>query len=175
MNILYRDDMALNIRQFHVKYWQLIPHDSFEWGFTRMFLVGDIVQVISPLSPEYRKEGKVCNVTASSVEVIEHRSNTTVCLSFGHWLIELTRLQFAVPPWFLRIDDYTTMPAPDGMYGSYDRCKELVNTWVFVAGNHPEKSLYGRIQESIGNHKVCIEARSGARLVDIHVDYLYSP
>jgi hypothetical protein len=175
MNILYSDDMALNMRQFHVKAWQLIPHDSFEWGFARTFLVGDTVQVISPLSPDYGKEGEVCNVTDSSIKVIEHRSKTTVCLSFGHWLLELTRLQFAVPPWFLHIYQYATMPAPDGMYGSYDRCKELVNTWIFVAGNHPKKSLYGRIREAIGNHKVRIEVRSGARLVDIHIDYLYSP
>ena len=85
MNILYWNDLALNMRQFHVKSWQLIPHDSFEWwGLAHTFLVGDTVQVISPLSPEYRKEGQVCNVADSSIEVIEYRSNMTVCLYFKH-------------------------------------------------------------------------------------------
>ena len=58
--------------------------------------------------------------------------------------------------------------------GLYDRCKELVNTWVFVCGKHHEKGLYGRVRESLGNHLLSVEARSGARLVDIHVDFLYS-
>lgn len=79
-----------------------------------------------------------------------------------------------MPPWFLEID------SPSGhtikaKFALYDRCKELINTWVFICGKHPEKGLYGRIRESIGNHMVRVEARSGTRLVDIDVDYLYSP
>lgn len=67
------------MKQFHVKSWQLIPHDDFEWGFARRIQVGDTVQVATPLSPEYQKKGRVCRVTDSSVEVIEHQANTKVC------------------------------------------------------------------------------------------------
>lgn len=76
-----------------------------------------------------------------------------------------------VPLGFLEVDCTSGLTGITG----HDRCTELVNTWVFVTGHHPEKGLYGRIREYVGNHVVRIEARSGTRLVDIDVDYLYSP
>lgn len=79
-----------------------------------------------------------------------------------------------VPPWFLELDSTSDLQKGPN-FAVYDRCTELVNTWVFVAGTHPEKGMYGRIRESLGNHMVRVEARSGTRLVDIDVDYLYSP
>jgi hypothetical protein len=76
-----------------------------------------------------------------------------------------------VPLAFLERDSTSGLTGIAG----YDHCTELVNTWVFVTGHHPEKGLYGRVQESLSNHKVQVEARSGARLVDIEIDYLFSP
>ena len=66
------------MKQFQVKSWQLIPHDQHKW-VSRKIQVGDTVQVISPLSLEYQKKGKVCSMADSGVEVIEHRTNTMVC------------------------------------------------------------------------------------------------
>ena len=57
-------------------------------------------------------------------------------------------------------------------WASYDRYKELINTWVLVTGNIPEKGLYGRIRDHLGKQIMRVEARSGARTVDIHVNFL---
>ena len=57
-------------------------------------------------------------------------------------------------------------------FAHYDRYEELVNTWVYVTGNHVEKGLYGRIRASLGEGMLCIEDRAGTRWVDIHVDFL---
>ncbi len=84
-----------------------------------------------------------------------------------------------VPTWFLEVDGAKertsqhaseTHKSPDEDY--HDRYKELVNTWVVVVGDHREKGLYGRIREHLGNQVLRVEARSGSRLVDIHVDFL---
>jgi hypothetical protein len=55
---------------------------------------------------------------------------------------------------------------------SYDRYRELINTWVVVSGHHPEKGLYGRIKNHQGKHIMSVEASSGSKVVDIHVDFL---
>jgi hypothetical protein len=57
---------------------------------------------------------------------------------------------------------------------SYDRYMELINTWVVVSGHHPEKGLYGRIRNHLGQQIMSVEARSGSRVVDIHVDFLWT-
>ncbi len=56
----------------------------------------------------------------------------------------------------------------------YDRYRELINTWVVVSGHHPEKGLYGRIRNHLGQQIMSVEARSGSRVVDIHVDFLWT-
>lgn len=84
-----------------------------------------------------------------------------------------------VPTWFLEIDGAkgrtsqhaSETPIPRNCY---DRYTELVNTWVVVVGTHQEKGLYGRIREHLGDQFLRIEARSGSRLVDVHVDYLWT-
>lgn len=54
-----------------------------------------------------------------------------------------------------------------------DDYKKLVGTWVVVAGRQVHhKGLYGRIREYHGNHHFRIEASSGSRWVDIHVNNL---
>ena len=80
-------------------------------------------------------------------------------------------MKFVVPPMFLERDSTSGLT---GIVG-YDWCTELVNTWVFITGHHTEKGLYGRVQESLGNHKVQVEARSGTHVVNIKVDYLFLP
>ena len=57
-------------------------------------------------------------------------------------------------------------------WASYDRYKELINTWVIVSKYGPEKGLYGRIRDHLGNQIMRIEARLGARIVDLHVNSL---
>jgi hypothetical protein len=57
---------------------------------------------------------------------------------------------------------------------SYDRYMELINTWVVVSGHHPEKGLYGRIRNHLGQQIMSVEARSGSRVVEIHVDFLWT-
>ena len=69
---------SLTLKQFHVKSWQLIPHDSFEWALSRRIQVGDSVRVVSRLSSDYKEGGRVCNVTELGVEVIGDRLNTKV-------------------------------------------------------------------------------------------------
>ncbi|KAF8341950.1 hypothetical protein F5887DRAFT_1076332 [Amanita rubescens] len=144
--------------EFHVKTWQLVPHDSFEWGVVHRFQVGDTVQVNSPISPHHRDWGMVCNVNDLCVEVIEHNTN----------------MKFAVPPWFLELENAKDriMEKSKRSHASYDRYKELVNTWVVITGKHPEKGLYGRIREHLGNEIMRVEARSGTKVVDVHVDFL---
>ena len=66
------------LKQFHVKCWQLIPHDGFEWGLPHRIEVGDYVRVISRISADYGERGRVCNVTELGVEVIGDRANTKV-------------------------------------------------------------------------------------------------
>jgi hypothetical protein len=68
----------LTLKQFHVKSWQLIPHESFEWALPRRIQVGDSVQVVSRLSADYKEGSRVCNVTELGVEVIADRPNTKV-------------------------------------------------------------------------------------------------
>ncbi|KAF8339365.1 hypothetical protein F5887DRAFT_1077402 [Amanita rubescens] len=102
--------------EFQVKSWQLIPYDSFEWGFERKIQIGETVQVIAPISPYYQQNGRVCNVSDSRVDVVGHLPNT----------------QFSVPYWFLEVDDVVS-PAgvqqqPRQPWASYDRYKELINT-----------------------------------------------
>ena len=75
-----------------------------------------------------------------------------------------------VPPEFLERDSTLGLTGIAG----YDQCTELVNTWVFITGHHAEKGMYGRVWESLGNHKVQVEARSGTRVVNIEIDYLFS-
>ena len=58
--------------------WQLIPHDSFEWGLLRRIQVGDSVRVTSPISADYGERGRVCNVTELGIDVIGDRPNTKV-------------------------------------------------------------------------------------------------
>ena len=69
---------GLTLKQFHVKSWQLIPHESFEWGLPRRIQVGDSVRVVNLLSAEYKEGGRVYNVTELGVEVIGDRPNTKV-------------------------------------------------------------------------------------------------
>jgi hypothetical protein len=54
----------------------------------------------------------------------------------------------------------------------YDRYRELVNTWVVVTGKHAEKGVLGRIRDHLGQQILRLEARSGSRLMDVHVDFL---
>ncbi len=78
-----------------------------------------------------------------------------------------------MPPWFLELDNPSIVKTGDG--GSerlYDRYDELVNTWVIVTGNRGDKGLFGRIQKNLGNQIMRVEASSGAKVVDKHVDLL---
>ncbi len=68
----------MNPKQFHVKSWQLIPYDYHEQGFPLKIQINDVVQVICPTSPHYHKVGKASCVGETSVEVIEHGTNTKV-------------------------------------------------------------------------------------------------
>jgi hypothetical protein len=61
-----------------VKSWQLIPYDSFEFGFGSEIKVGDIVNVIVPICPHYKERGKVRTVSDLGVEVIGQKPNTKV-------------------------------------------------------------------------------------------------
>ena len=58
--------------------WQLIPHESFEWGWPYQIQVGDSVRVISRISADYGERGRVCNVNELGVDVIGDRPNTKV-------------------------------------------------------------------------------------------------
>ncbi|KAF8318845.1 hypothetical protein F5887DRAFT_1166918 [Amanita rubescens] len=127
--------------EFHVKTWQVVPHDNFEWRFPHKFQVGDVVRVNSPRSPHHGVTGK-----------------------------------FAVPSWFLDLDKTPDSSKPGGSVerscSSYDRYDELVNTWVVITGKKADKGLFGRIQKNLGNQIMHVEARSGAKVVDVHVDFL---
>jgi hypothetical protein len=68
---------VLTEKQFDVKCWQVVPHESFKWQIGRKIQAGDMVQVINPLSAEYHRTGTVCNVTAAYVEVTD-ATNTKV-------------------------------------------------------------------------------------------------
>ncbi|KAF8322378.1 hypothetical protein F5887DRAFT_1087234 [Amanita rubescens] len=150
-------------QQFDVKSWQLIPYDDFEMEQDPRFKVGEAVHVVDPLSAEYRKNGSIYSVSDSVIEVIDSRTNTL----------------FMVPPWFLKAD---TVPGPTvqppsaiaNLLGRWDddNYKKLVGTWVVVTGPHVHKGLYGRIKEYHGNCQFRVEASSGSRWVDIHVDHL---
>ncbi len=73
-----RSQQILNPLQFDVKSWQLIPYDDFEMEQNRRFEVGKAVQVINPLSAEYGKNGSICSVSDSVIEVIDSKTKTTV-------------------------------------------------------------------------------------------------
>ncbi|KAF8668543.1 hypothetical protein AX14_006145 [Amanita brunnescens Koide BX004] len=138
--------------QFHVQSWQLVPYDSFEWGLARWLQVGDTVDVISPLSVHYQERGIVCNVTDMAIEVIG-------------------RSKFSVPHWFLELHE-TLASDKSPVLAYYDRYEELVGTWVWITGKIPEKGIYGRIQKSLGQEMLRVEARTGNRFIDVHVDFL---
>ncbi|KAF8328620.1 hypothetical protein F5887DRAFT_924204 [Amanita rubescens] len=146
--------------EFHVKTWQVVPHDNFEWRFPHKFQVGDVVRVNSPRLPHHGVTGKVCSTTDFCVEVMDHKTNAT----------------FAVPSWFLDLDKTPDSSKPGGSVerscSSYDRYDELVNTWVVITGKKADKGLFGRIQKNLGNQIMRVEARSGAKVVDVHVDFL---
>ena len=72
-----------------MKTWQLIPHEGFEWGRERSFRANETVQVIYPRHPHYKRKGRVCGVTVSSVEVIEHNTNIKVSLSYHNLLAHI--------------------------------------------------------------------------------------
>ncbi|KAF8337811.1 hypothetical protein F5887DRAFT_920220 [Amanita rubescens] len=154
VGVFDRDDKE----QFHVQSWQLVPYDNFEWGLGRRVQVGDTVDVINPLSLHYLQRGVVCNVTDMAVEVMG----------------QSPVMKFSVPHWFLEL------PATLASHGSderrllayYDRYEELVGTWVWITGNIPEKGTYGRIQKSLGQEMLRVEARTGNRFIDVHVDFL---
>ena len=61
-----------------------------------------------------------------------------------------------MPHWFLEVERGKDGPLADVSkqeqrpLAHYDRYEELVNTWVHVTGNHMQKGLYGRIQQSLG-------------------------
>jgi hypothetical protein len=83
-----------------------------------------------------------------------------------------------VPPWFLKVDTaHPAVQAPSAITNvsglkDDDDYKKLVGTWVVVGGRHVHKSLYGRIREYHGNYLFRVEASSGNRWVDIHVNHL---
>ncbi|KAF8346789.1 hypothetical protein F5887DRAFT_1072882 [Amanita rubescens] len=140
--------------EFAVKCWQVVPWDRFKCQTACRIQAGDMVQVINPLSEKYHKTGTVYNVTTAGVE-------------------------FTVPPWFLEVDNASRLPMRGSLYrnhrtnGSYDHhYEELVNTWVVVSGNHAEKGLYGRIRAHLGRQIMSVEASSGSRVLNIHVDFL---
>ena len=66
--------------------WQLIPHDSFEWGLPYQFQEGDSVRVISPISADYGERGRVCKVTELGVEVMGDGANTKVQAHDKLWI-----------------------------------------------------------------------------------------
>ncbi len=61
-----------------MKTWQLVPYDTFEWGFAHGFQVGHTVRVNSRISPHYGVVGKVCSTTDFCVEVIELKMEAKV-------------------------------------------------------------------------------------------------
>lgn len=61
-----------------MKSWQLVPYDSFEFGSAREIQVGELVQVITPISPHYQEWGKVQVVSDLGVEVLGQKPNTKV-------------------------------------------------------------------------------------------------
>jgi hypothetical protein len=48
-------------------------------GQERRFEVGEAVYVNNPLSAEYHRNGRVCSVSDSVIEVIDSKTKTTVC------------------------------------------------------------------------------------------------
>ena len=126
------------------------------------------MDVISPLSVHYQERGVVCNATDMAIEVIG-RSKVRILISRGAQSDD--SFQFSVPHWFLELHE-TLASDKSPVLAYYDRYEELVGTWVWITGKIPEKGIYGRIQKSLGQEMLRVEARTGNRFIDVHVDFL---
>ncbi|KAM6491853.1 hypothetical protein JOM56_012712 [Amanita muscaria] len=55
----------------------------------------------------------------------------------------------------------------------HDQYQELVNTKVVIGGQHQEKGLRGNIRAHLGRCIMRVELESGARMADVHVNFLF--
>ncbi|KAM6496783.1 hypothetical protein JOM56_007256 [Amanita muscaria] len=138
----------------------------------RVFLLGDSVKVFSSNSLYHGRVGWVLGEMNGAVQVLDDESKE----QFEAVAWELVPFEME-HRWFLAAvnvpQEEKRRRREELQIRGHDQYQELVNTKVVIGGQHQEKGLRGNIRAHLGRCIMRVELESGARMADVHVNFLF--